>query len=379
MNYDEIRFALRHANPVPDDTLTAAEQQRAERELARITGGAPAARPATPASRARRLQALAAAVALVLTLAVGLLLYPGNRQPVASAAEVLATAAEAAGQQSAPAVTALDYLRRIDSLDGAQVESILRTDAAGVVTVQQQPDAAARRELPQPLAEAAREVAALQPPGADADLRTVIRTEFGSGDDQTARGALELLLRPGLRPEQHQQLYRILADLPGNRIGEPDRPREGGLTTIERPGAGISFDLLPESGQLVRVTGADPRGVTTVVDAAGIVGCVSITGVSGPTDFSLACADNNYLLADLQWSQWNAPTATATGTAWINPCDPSCAEAAHITVPVQVTVSERQSCGYHLEVYTRLEVRYSPEVRRQFPQARDEVFELGCQ
>ena len=112
--------------------------------------------------------------------------------------------------------------------------------------------------------------------------------------------------------------------------------------------------------------------MTTRVEATAILGCVSVTGLEGPELISLACADNNYLVRDLKWSNWGADSARAEGTAFINDCDPNCADSGFTELPVTVTVRKPQECGYNAKLYSRLDVAYVDEP------ARDETFDIGC-
>ncbi|MEV5000455.1 hypothetical protein [Nocardioides sp. LML1-1-1.1] len=74
-------------------------------------------------------------------------------------------------------------------------------------------------------------------------------------------------------------------------------------------------------------------GVTFLLD------CVD-EPVSKPTSFTVACADGNQSLTDLEWSNWGADEAIATGTVVANNCDPSCAEGTDVKARVRVTASD---------------------------------------
>ena len=120
----------------------------------------------------------------------------------------------------------------------------------------------------------------------------------------------------------------------------------------------------------MRVVGLVGPDVETTVDATAILDCVSVTGLDGPERISLACADNNYLVNQLKWSNWGAETAEADGVAIENDCDPNCAEGTFKEEKVKVVVDEREACGYHAEVYSR--------VRVQYPDGREEEQQIGC-
>jgi hypothetical protein len=60
-----------------------------------------------------------------------------------------------------------------------------------------------------------------------------------------------------------------------------------------------------------------------------------------------------------------ADQATATGTASVNTCDPSCAEGAREEYPVALTASELRDCDYGQPQYTR--VSYNFPAASPFP------------
>lgn len=51
-------------------------------------------------------------------------------------------------------------------------------------------------------------------------------------------------------------------------------------------------------------------------------------------------ADGTYFLSNMTWSTWTATTATGTGTALMDDCNPNCARGRIYRVPVQVTFSQ---------------------------------------
>ncbi|NHA00983.1 hypothetical protein G5V59_16770 [Nocardioides sp. W3-2-3] len=80
-------------------------------------------------------------------------------------------------------------------------------------------------------------------------------------------------------------------------------------------------------------TAASRAGVTFLLD------CVD-EPVSKPTSFTVACADGNQSLTDLEWSNWGADEAIATGTVVANNCDPRRAEGTDVKARVRVTASD---------------------------------------
>jgi hypothetical protein len=77
--------------------------------------------------------------------------------------------------------------------------------------------------------------------------------------------------------------------------------------------------------------------------------------VASPKSIVLACADFNFSLQDLAWTDWGGPTATATGEARANDCDPYCAAGTFRTYPVSVTASGVRTCPSGRKQYTHLD------------------------
>ena len=380
MNSEDVFFQLKRANPAPDSMLSPAEQARADETLAAIVArddmGVDNRREAP-----RRTLAALTAIAAVIVLVLGVNLLPGN-QPSATAQQYLSTAAQSAEKR--PTVTSpqsRDYLRRVDRIGDSAVTSVLLTDIAGHVH-EETTSVGPRNEKLEKLNAAAIEPNAINDAESAAEFVT---QRYGRDAESATRGALEVLLTPGLHSDRQRQAYELLSGLEGITVVDVAEASDGGedeivtlQATVHGSEAELRFSLIPATGQLTRVQGLVAPGVETTVDAAGILGCVAVTGLGGPESLSLACADNNYTLNDLRWSDWGAPSATATGVANINNCDPDCAQGTREQFPVTVTAQERRSCGYNLDVYTRLTVAYPPEAKQKNPLATDETIDLGC-
>ena len=340
---------LRKANPVPDAALSDDSLKHSEATLARITKGRPT-------------WTYAAAGVAVLALVGGAFPLLNNSEPVASAAEVLTQAGEAAATQPDAVdkgVTAKEYMKRVDTLGDATAITEYAVDAGGAVEVSSQG-----------------EVPGFDPQPSVNPEDLVIATDRAQLEKladtfpNRALGALELLLQPGLSSEQQKITYDILADTDGNDVGSVEGEGDDELVTVIRDSDQVSFSVLPASGQLVRVVGLVGPDVETTVDATAILDCVSVTGLEGPDRISLACADNNYLVNQLEWKNWGADSAEADGVAIENDCDPNCAEGKFNEERVKVVVDKREACGYHAEVYSR--------VRVQYPDGREEEQPIGC-
>jgi hypothetical protein len=94
-----------------------------------------------------------------------------------------------------------------------------------------------------------------------------------------------------------------------------------------------------------------------------------------PTEYTVACADANYLLQGMTWKNWGAATATGTGTAVINPCVPTCVVGKFKSYPVTASAGGRTKCGSGQVEYTMLILHYkkggpvglTPSDFHQFP------------
>ncbi|GGM73280.1 hypothetical protein GCM10012275_49850 [Longimycelium tulufanense] len=190
--------------------------------------------------------------------------------------------------------------------------------------------------------------------------------------------ARELMVAPGLPTPLRAALYRVLAALPSVEVGEQSPER----VVVAHSAAGqreeLTFD--PSTGSLLETRTSraarpgQPGDQEVVIQAAGLINCIAPE--TRPSEIVITCADANYLVSELQWRDWGGEQAHATGTAWVNPCDPSCAESEQQPFPARVVLSERRSCGYGLTVYTRVEVIYTGPVPPGLD--RNDVHDFPC-
>lgn len=380
---DELTRQLGDANPVRNPELNELERRRSEKHLQAILGDARAglgsrAGSSSGAGRSNSGRWLLGAAAAVSAIALGTGLLPSlfnGQESTATAEEILATAGESslhAADATDIAITAQEYLERTDRLGEEFVSTAYEVSADGQVRT----STAQSNNAPAELQDANRNLSVdpvqLQATGADTES---LRALADSLDDSTARGVLKLLLHPALSSEQQKALYELMASLDGNDLAGVEQSTTGGddeVVTVIRDVDQLSFSVIPATGQLVRVHGLVGPGITTEVSATAIVDCVHVTGLEGPEMISTACADNNYYVEDLEWENWGADTATATGTAWINNCDPLCADGEFATFPVRLTLDNREECGYNARIYSRMLLEYpeNPD--------RNEEFSIGC-
>lgn len=82
----------------------------------------------------------------------------------------------------------------------------------------------------------------------------------------------------------------------------------------------------------VAATSAPPAPSAVIYD------CLSHP-VSAPSEIILTCADAGIGVKNLTWSGWGHATATASGNAWQNNCNPDCAQGTYVYTAATVTVS----------------------------------------
>ncbi len=105
--------------------------------------------------------------------------------------------------------------------------------------------------------------------------------------------------------------------------------------------------------------------MTTLVAllAAGLLAHPSATAPTIPNCYAqeiapkalvLACADGNFSIDGMRWRRWGAATATTSGLARQNDCDPYCAAGHFHAYPVVVTASRPRTCLGGRRQYTHL-------------------------
>lgn len=311
---------LREHNPVPSSELSTEEHDQQEQLLGRILGG-----HGTEQSAPKTKTWMFAAAATV-TIMAGALVVPTMLPQPANAQQVLIDASEAAGKASdltSAGVAGQQFQRRVDADDSGAVTTSMKIDSSGIlrVDVSDVPEGISselaqfagqlRAHNGEPLEMVAE---ANETGGNPAQLKPLLEQHYGN---DTARGVLEFLLLPGIDAQATKGLYKILAELPGNEVARKPATKSlsnDEVVTIERED-GLILSVLPASGRLIEVQNLVAPGLTTTVQAAGLLGCVNIVEQNAPEEVSLACADQNYLLKDLEWDNWNAPEARAEATA----------------------------------------------------------------
>jgi hypothetical protein len=96
-----------------------------------------------------------------------------------------------------------------------------------------------------------------------------------------------------------------------------------------------------------------------------------------PASVVLACADANFGVRRLRWSDWGRPTARATGVAYANDCKPFCAAGHFHSYRVLLVASGHQVC-HGVASYFRVRVSFPGAT--PFPKAKpaDLVYPRPC-
>jgi hypothetical protein len=78
-----------------------------------------------------------------------------------------------------------------------------------------------------------------------------------------------------------------------------------------------------------------------------------------PKDAIVACGDGNFQLRKMKWSSWGSSSATGSGKASLNTCEPNCAEGKFKNYAANVKLTKPKTCrGLGVKVFTRLEVDF---------------------
>jgi len=73
-----------------------------------------------------------------------------------------------------------------------------------------------------------------------------------------------------------------------------------------------------------------------------------------PKTVIIACGDGAFRIVKLEWSKWKKSTATGSGTAKVNTCDPNCAEGKFKSYPITLTADKPGTCPNGKRAFTRL-------------------------
>jgi len=144
--------------------------------------------------------------------------------------------------------------------------------------------------------------------------------------------------------------------------------RSFGFWWVQQVGASLRCDVAPKAIlEDLKIGCRPPDGV------AWIGNCSRLE--SEPASLVISCADGNYALVGLRWRTWGSATATATGTARVNDCQPDCAGGHFHDYAIMATASALTRCGA-TPVYGQLTITYAASSPRLLPKA--DRHRLGC-
>ena len=78
-----------------------------------------------------------------------------------------------------------------------------------------------------------------------------------------------------------------------------------------------------------------------------------------PGQIIVTCADANTVLKGISWKSYGSDSATGSGAANVNACDPNCAAGRFQTFPATVKLSQPKDCRRDVRKFTRLVLTYT--------------------
>jgi hypothetical protein len=110
-------------------------------------------------------------------------------------------------------------------------------------------------------------------------------------------------------------------------------------------------------------------------------GCVSFvsataTGRVRPASIVLACADANFYVDKIRWSNWGPRSATGLGTGHQNDCTPYCAAGKFHAYPLSIRLDILELCGtaHRTAEFTRASWRFVAARPHGIPRSGSERF-----
>jgi hypothetical protein len=78
-----------------------------------------------------------------------------------------------------------------------------------------------------------------------------------------------------------------------------------------------------------------------------------------PTQIVVTCGDANTVVQHITWKSYGDKTASGSGTAAVNDCDPNCASGHVLKSPATVALANPKDCGKGVTQFTSLVVTYT--------------------
>jgi hypothetical protein len=78
-----------------------------------------------------------------------------------------------------------------------------------------------------------------------------------------------------------------------------------------------------------------------------------------PRQIIVTCADANTVLKGISWKSYGSDSASGSGAANVNACDPNCAAGRFQSFPATVKLSQPEDCRKDIRQFTRLVLTYT--------------------
>ncbi|BCY13456.1 hypothetical protein [Actinoplanes sp. L3-i22] len=154
-------------------------------------------------------------------------------------------------------------------------------------------------------------------------------------------------------------------------LSQPARPVLTGPAGRAPMVAYVVFDREPPAGTVSYQLDAAPDGVEDYAGSTGIgdtepiylaaAGADPKQAVMRPSETWLS-SSSEFALQKMTWSRWGPDRAEGTGNAYVNLCDPTCAESTgRVTYPVDVVLSDPETrCGKKFFTTFRMAAKGEP-------------------
>jgi hypothetical protein len=78
-----------------------------------------------------------------------------------------------------------------------------------------------------------------------------------------------------------------------------------------------------------------------------------------PSQIVVTCGDANTVVQRITWKSYGDKTASGSGTAVVNDCDPNCASGHPLKSPATVALAKPKDCGKGVTQFTSLVMTYT--------------------
>ncbi len=107
------------------------------------------------------------------------------------------------------------------------------------------------------------------------------------------------------------------------------------------------------SGSSTMVTAAGHSEPKVVLPEETDIGQICKPAKAHPTRFGLDC-QRGFQLTGLKWHHWGEPVAYADGRTILSDCEPNCEQGTMTAHPIQIIVSQIETCADNQRRYTYL-------------------------